>query len=219
MRIVDEYDFSSVPNIEKALNLIDEDCEDFAIIGGAVRFMAKSQPWKARDFDIVVDSMENLKKDPRFNYPFKLNTAGGHKYQVGSYEMDIWELGDTYGIKKGYYPKSFLSLKDTTILNYDSAIYYKNEFSGYYKDFLLTGKLDLVGMDSGLNFNSNFNPLGTIAKVVELQREMGKYGFAITSRLALYLNSFMDMLDISKSDIDSEIERHYGILTSMSAVN
>lgn len=85
------------------LNRLVESC-DVYIVGGFVRdlLIYGDSAEESRDIDVVVKvrDREGFKRAIE-GTEFIINRFGGYKFLVGDCEIDLWELGDTFGIREG----------------------------------------------------------------------------------------------------------------------
>ncbi|WP_143512564.1 hypothetical protein [Vreelandella utahensis] len=135
------------------------------IFGGCVRDIAL---FGARSFDsdidIVYDGTPTELSSALKGYSTIKNRYGGYKVSLGFWELDIWPIAETWAFKEGLV--SFLgveSLLDTTITNWDSALFSWSKkrvvcLENYLTD-LDKGYLDIV-------LRENPNRVGALIKIL-----------------------------------------------------
>jgi hypothetical protein len=108
------------------------------------------------DWEVIIPFIENLGAIR--------NKFGGYRFNINSYDIDIWGAKQTWAIKQGHVSYNGISsLLDTTVLNWDAIVMnwdtkqfiHKKE----YFDDLINRHLEIV-----LEFNPN--PLGMFVRVL-----------------------------------------------------
>lgn len=120
------------------------------LFSGIIRDYFVSPNNAFRDIDLVYDTDFNI-EELLLEYNFKKNSFGGYKIHIGEFIVDIWNLNETWGLRKGQLTLEFnhlYKLPDTTFFNFSSILYslQDNEFiiGKPFLDFIKKGKIDLV---------------------------------------------------------------------------
>lgn len=166
------------------LDNIAKDTEVY-IFSGVIRdfFMHRTEK---RDLDLVVldfkdGFLDDFKSDPRFKSE-TFNKFGGIKLVMDDLTIDIWQLRDTWGIKKKHLnDKDANSLSETVFFNFSSIVFdYNNvEFLNYrlFENFLESKTMDIV-------FSHNVDDVCCIVSTLHYQKD---YDFGISEKLARWL--------------------------------
>lgn len=137
---------------------VDEQLEKWAenyevlIFSGVIRDFFLERDASFRDLDVVLSRVDENSFVNGAHY--KQNQFGGVKLTIGNNVVDVWQLQDTWGIKrKGMIPFP-LVLMDTSFYNFSSIVYNYNEECFYYNkkfvEFLAYKNLDIVYEDNPL---------------------------------------------------------------------
>lgn len=92
-----------------------------------------------RDLDIVVGNLDDISIPRKYlnNIYYKRNSFGGYKLKVGKIVVDMWELNNTWGIRRLKLRNTPYSLIRTAFFNFSSIVYdFNNERFIYDKSFL-----------------------------------------------------------------------------------
>ena len=134
---------------------------DVYIYGGVIRDIALYGVASFKsDIDIVFTGDETALKSVWTNYGgAERNNFGGHRLNVGRWQVDIWSAEATWAFKEGYRRfESIESMLDTTITNWDAILYhwkdgkiickedYFKDLSSYYLDVVLDKNPNMLGM-------------------------------------------------------------------------
>lgn len=166
-----------------------------------------------RDVDIVLQNTNHLDLVLKSlkNVEIRKNSFGGIKLKYKNFFFDVWELGNTWNIKRNNLKANPYILTNTVFFNFSAIVFdfqkekfiYRKEFL----DFLNTYKMDVICPD---------NPNEALCIVNTLYyRE--KYGFTISSNLSKWIKkrycSIMDFHTVQQSHFgevffeDEEIEQ------------
>lgn len=122
------------------------------IFSGVIRDFFLERVSSFRDLDVVLSELnsESFVDGAMIMY----NQFGGVKMIIGDRKVDVWQLKDTWGLKrKGMLPFPF-SLLDTSFYNFSAIVYNYNEecfyFDKSFVDFLAYKSLDIVLEDNPL---------------------------------------------------------------------
>lgn len=111
--VQNEYDLAGLQSKFEQLS------KGVAFFGGAVRdWYLNKEP---RDIDIVVNSNELLAIIDGY-CGGKYNSFGGNLIKIDDLKLDIWNLADTYAIKRGHFPKCWKSLVKSVPFNTDAIV-------------------------------------------------------------------------------------------------
>jgi len=164
------------------------------LFSGIIRdfFLAKNEVF--RDIDLIYDIDINLENIfPKYN--FEKNSFGGYKVHIGKYIIDIWNLNETWGLKKGQLTLEFNKLHklpDTTFFNFSSIIYSlkENEFiiGKPFLNFLKKEEIDIV-------LDDNPYPELCIINTIYYQK---KLNYKLSKRLKNYILHTIEELSPSK---------------------
>lgn len=132
------------------------------IVGGYFRdFLRKKQ---SRDIDIIVDVKNEVLLNiiENLNYRYQLNRHGGIKLILENIEIDLWSIENNWAFKNNLVKLNEIdklnSIAKGCFYNYDAVVINLSDFSynlRYYKDFLETGKLNILQERS---LYKNLNP-------------------------------------------------------------
>jgi len=91
---------------------------EIILFGGTVRDIYIDKI--PRDFDIVVNTTDqNLEKIIN-GYRNEKNRFGGYKINIDGFDIDIWNLANTWAFKNRFFKSSFRNLVKTVFFNADS---------------------------------------------------------------------------------------------------
>lgn len=159
------------------------------IFSGIIRNFFLNYKGEIRDLDIVIDGNEELveKWIKRFN-PQK-NSFGGYKFKISQLNIDLWEIRNTWAIKKEKIKKqklfNFIELPNTTFFNFSSVLFDFNNSDFYFNEpfleFLNNKKIDFVLED---------NPMPVLCLVNTIYY-MKKFNLDLSNNLKnYYINNF-----------------------------
>lgn len=174
---------------------------DSFIIGGAVRdWILDHSP---RDIDIAVSLNEetNLYEKLRAFSPLKTNRFGGISFDIGGLDFDVWEIKNTWGIKKMNLNSDIQSLLSTTFISIDSVAFQpKNSviYDGGFIDSINSNSISII-------FEDNPNPLGCLIKIIYSSK---KYNLNLHKSAINYIKNLAN-LDMAWDQISEYQIRHY----------
>ena len=126
---------------------------DCYVFGGFIVDFLQSKR-NHRDIDIVVDSFNPMIDSLMDEFEGTRNSFGGYKLTIGEVQIDIWEVKNTWAIRKMNYMEFdlFSILPSTSFFNSTAIIYsirtkslaYKNSFIKYINN----GTLDILFEDN-----------------------------------------------------------------------
>ena len=175
------------------------------VFSGVIRNYFINHKGKIRDLDIVFKTSNihelSLLLD---NYSFKINSFGGYKIEIGSLNIDFWDIDKTWGLNNSNLyldlDKQYF-LPETSFFNFSSVIfdYQKRDFivSKEFVKFLKKRELDYVLED---------NPLPILCLVNILFYSI-KYNLTISKRLKKYF--IKNFNKYSESDFNNIQLKHF----------
>lgn len=131
IRTINESEFNKVFNFinyKKQRNydfkyLLDEleKRGDIILIGGAIRdiILKNSEP---RDIDIIIDTNDELRFLEKSFKKVDRNRFGGYKIHLNEIVVDVWSIQNHWAFREKILEKSFINIKYSTLLNYDSIL-------------------------------------------------------------------------------------------------
>ena len=186
------------------------------LFSGIIRdfFVDNKAPF--RDIDLVYDADDNINIEHLFtNYRFEKNSFGGYKIFADSYIIDIWNLNETWGLKKGQLTFKFNylhKLPDTTFFNFSSIIYSLNEYKFIvgksFLNFLEKKEIDLVMEE---------NPFPELC-IVNTMYYQKKLNYKLSERLKEYILKIKNKILINEL-LDAQIKHFDEILFKEDEIN
>lgn len=192
-------------DVVEALNFISSAISDgrLYLFGGIIRDMALfGKRGFNSDIDLVADGEWEVIIPFIESLGATKNKFGGYRFNINSYDIDIWKAEQTWAIKQGHVQyKGISSLLDTTVLNWDAIVMnwdtkqfiHKKE---YFHD-LRNRHLEIV-------LESNPNPLGMFVRVLRhlIQKNAESMSFESVVCLNRLANQF-SFEDLNCSEIRS----------------
>lgn len=158
------------------------------LFGGAIRDIALQgirDFYSDLDFVVAAEPKQLDALIAQFESEFKLkrNKFGGYRMQCDKWWLDVWALSNTWAFKEKLVElTNESSLLDTTILNWDAALYdmqqQKLQHKPDYFEHISQGYLEL-------NLAANPNPKGALVRV--LRTIAGKKVNSLGPKLIAYL--------------------------------
>lgn len=182
---------------EEVLNLIYklEEYSSVYLFSGIIRDFFVSPNNSFRDIDLIYDTDNNLVIEELFlDYKFNKNSFGGYKILINNYTVDIWNLKDTWGLKKGQLTFEFNylnKLPDTAFFNFSSIVYSLNENSFIigkpFLNFLQRKEIDLV-------MEENPFPELCVINTIYFKKRLN---FKLSNKLIDYITNQIEQVRIS----------------------
>lgn len=184
------------------------------IFSGVVRNFFIKYNGQIRDFDIVVKSENSILASYLSKLEYKKNSFGGYKLKIGSLNVDLWHVENTWAYKKDKVKSDlfeFYSLPKTAFFNFSSVIFNWNAkefvYTKNFIDFLKTKTIDLVLEE---------NPMPHLCIVNTIYYHQ-KFNLSISENLKRYfINHFYDFKEIDFNDIQlkhfKEIKYEYAYI-------
>lgn len=175
------------------------------IFSGVIRNYFINFFGKVRDFDLVIDCDESIFENFLSDYNYSKNSFGGYKIAIGDLKVDVWHIQKTWAFAENKLDQELFltySLPRTTFFNFSAIIFDFNNsvfvFNQYFKDFLATGKLDLVLKD---------NPLPQLC-IVNTIYYKHKYKLGVAQNLKSYCLAHFDQY--TELEFDQIQLKHFG---------
>lgn len=126
------------------------------LFSGIIRDFFINPKSSFRDIDLVYETDNNVNIECFLgNYHYKKNSFGGYKIFTEHSVIDIWNLHETWGLKRGQLSFDFYSLyklPDTTFFNFSSIIYSLNDnefiIGEHFLKFMKGKTIDFVMEDN-----------------------------------------------------------------------
>lgn len=102
-----------------------------------------------RDLDIVIGNIDDICIPSKYlrNISYKRNSFGGYKLKIGMIIVDVWDINNTWGIRRLNLSKTPISLIKTAFFNFSSIVYdFKNEkfiYDDFFLEFYKTHAMDI----------------------------------------------------------------------------
>lgn len=181
---------------------------DVYVFSGVIRNFFLGNP-NFRDLDIVVGDVDCVIKtivSANRNVNLKVNSFGGVKVKIENLKIDLWGLGNTWGIKEEKMDLSAYSLLKTAFFNFSAIVFDYNNAKFYYDnafvDFLESRIMDVV-------YTKNPNiPLC----IINSYYYRDKYGFGLSLNLCYWIFLNFTMLaykDKEKRIFDDVQKKHF----------
>ena len=179
---------------------------DILIFGGVIRefVLNNFQKVEHRDIDLVITNLNDEVKNYLNNYLVRINSFGGYKLKVNNKDIDLWKLGETWGIKNKAPLFNDVTdfLPETSFFNINAVAFsLKNNnllYSEKFKKFLSDRELDI-------EFKPNPMPGLCFIKTYEYKL---KYKVSISDKLIKFLTSTIDEKNINS--LDEIQKKHFG---------
>lgn len=168
------------------------------LCGGAVRDLLLCNSRTPRDLDIILGYISKEKLANLFSENVKGKTGlGGLKLQIKDWSIDMWALKDTWAFKEGKvagngfsdYPKiTFLDIDAVAIQLFANG---RKKRAIYSKGFFEAISAKTIE----LNYEENPSPAKCIVRALQIAN---KFKFAIGPKLASYMVSYVNQMDIEE---------------------
>ena len=186
------------------------------LFGGTLRSLlvsriSQGRPGRPRDIDIVVSGATLSQLEERYAHILARRTRfGGLRLHHGSWQFDVWPLGETWAFKQdhGAGPAGFAALPTTTTFNLEAVAVEIWPYEGRQRALFSGNDQFFEGILSKtieLNRADNPFPQLTVVRGVILASELG---FDIGPRLANYIGEIGALMD--ESVIEGIQTAHYG---------
>jgi len=204
----ENYFFS---NISRSVYLFIKDLQqecDLFLFSGIIRDYFLESKNSYRDIDLIylsknfdIDAFLILK-----NYTFKKNSFGGYKISIDGIDIDLWNIQNTWGIKKfesrPFYEWIYELIPQTSFFNFSSVIYsFSNRefiYTEQFENFVNNKKIDIV-------LSENPNPVLCIINIFYYQQ---KLNLDLAKRTIEY---FLENFEKYSSDDYRQVqEKHFG---------
>lgn len=173
------------------------------VLSGVIRDFLTGDYEGARDFDCVL--LQGGIKDKEIvtylrSSKHSVNSFGGIKIRRPSEVIDVWQLKNTWGIKKRNLNPDVQSLINSVFFNFSAIVYDFNAKKFVYDDkfctFLATKTMDVV-------FAENPNIPLCLINVLHYHR---KYGYNVSLKLANWIKCHYN----ENFDFESTQKKHFG---------
>ncbi len=185
------------------------------LFGGTLRSLLVSRVFekrfgRPRDVDVVIAGAPLIYLEERFKELLNRRTRfGGLQLRRGTWQFDVWPVGDTWAFKQGYAsPATFAQLPSTTPFNLEAIAVEawpgegrsRMVFSGndQFFDGILSRTIELNRSDSPF-------PDLTVVRAIVMAAELR---FSIGPRLAAYIRDIAPSL--TEAGVDEIQLKHYG---------
>ena len=168
------------------------------LCGGAVRDMLLCNNSIPRDLDIILGYVSSEQLENVFRDYIKSKTSlGGIKLQVKDWTIDIWPILDTWAFKEGkIIGKGFSDYPKTTFLNIDAVAIQLFSKRRQKRKIYSQGFFEAIAEKTiEINFEDNPAPAECIVRALRIAN---KFNFAIGPRLASYMISFSNQMQIEE---------------------
>ncbi len=185
----------------KALQKICKHDPNAFLCGGAARDILLSHnynPIIPRDLDIVLKYADlNKLSDSFVNSVKRWNCYGGVAIQIKDLSLDLWRLSETWASKKKYVEvKGFVDFPKTTFLDIDSVAVQLFKGKGQKRKIYSKGFFEAILKKTiEINLEDNPNPAMCIVRSLRIAN---KFKFAIGPRLARYMISYTNQIEIEE---------------------
>ncbi len=185
----------------KALQKICEYDPNAFLCGGAARDILLSHnynPIIPRDLDIVLKYADlNKISDSFVNGVKRWNCYGGVSIQIKDLSLDLWKLSETWAFKKKYVEvKSFVDFPKTTFLDIDAVAVQLFKEKRQKRKIYSKGFFEAILKKTiEINLEDNPNPAMCIIRSLRIAN---KFKFAIGPRLAHYMVSYTNQMEIEE---------------------
>jgi len=168
------------------------------LCGGAVRDMLLCNNSIPRDLDIILGSVSRERLETLFPDHIKGETSlGGLKLQVEDWSIDMWLIQDTWAFKEGKVTgKGFSDYPKITFLNIDAIAIQLFSKRRQKREIYSKGFFEAIAERTiELNFEENPAPAKCIVRALRIAN---KFKFVIGPRLARYMISYTNQMEIEE---------------------
>ncbi len=168
------------------------------LCGGAVRNMLLCNNSIPRDLDIILGYVSREQLETLFPDHNKEKTSlGGLKLQVKDWSIDMWPIQDTWAFKNGKVPgKGFSDYPKITFLNIDAIAIQLFSKKRQKREIYSKGFFEAIAERTiELNFEENPAPAECIVRALRIAN---KFKFVIGPRLARYMISYTNQMEIEE---------------------
>ena len=168
------------------------------LCGGAVRDMLLCNNSIPRDLDIILGYVSREQLATLFPDHIKGETSlGGLKLQVKDWSIDMWPIQDTWAFKEGKVTgKGFSDYPKITFLNIDAIAIQLFSKRRQKREIYSKGFFEAIAERTiELNFEENPAPAECIVRALRIAK---KFKFVIGPRLARYMISYKNQMDIEE---------------------
>ena len=133
--------------------------------------------FETRDLDIVLENIDTLSIPLKYirNKRITKNSFGGYKFSTGHLNIDVWELGNTWGIKEENIPPTEASLISTAFFNFSAIVYnFKEQRFSFGEDFILFLKYNAIDIVYEKNPNIPLCIINTMYYIDKYNLNIGK---------------------------------------------
>ena len=168
------------------------------LCGGAVRDMLLCNNSIPRDLDIILGYVSRELLETLFPDHIKGETSlGGLKLQVKDWSIDMWPIQDTWAFKEGKVTgKGFSDYPKITFLNIDAIAIQLFSKRRQKREIYSKGFFEAIAKRTvELNFEENPAPAECIVRALRIAN---KFKFVIGPRLARYMISYTNQMEIEE---------------------
>lgn len=168
------------------------------LCGGAVRDMLLCNNSIPRDLDIILGYVSRERLETLFPDHIKGETSlGGLKLQVKDWSIDMWLIQDTWAFKEGKVTgKGFSDYPKITFLNIDAIAIQLFSKRRQKREIYSKGFFEAIAERTiELNFEENPAPAECIVRALRIA---SKFKFVIGPRLARYMISYTNQMEIEE---------------------
>ena len=168
------------------------------LCGGAVRNLLLCNNSIPRDLDIILGYVSRERLETLFPDHIKGETSlGGLKLQVKDWSIDMWLIQDTWAFKNGKVTgKGFSDYPKITFLNIDAIAIQLFSKKRQKREIYSKGFFEAIAERTiELNFEENPAPAECIVRALRIAN---KFKFVIGPRLARYMISYTNQMEIEE---------------------
>lgn len=168
------------------------------LCGGAVRDMLLCNNSIPRDLDIILGYVSRERLEALFPDHIKGETSlGGLKLQVKDWSIDMWPIQDTWAFKEGKVTgKGFSDYPKITFLNIEAIAIQLFSKRRQKREIYSKGFFEAIAERTiELNFEENPAPAECIVRALRIAN---KFKFVIGPRLARYMISYTNQMEIEE---------------------
>lgn len=186
------------PHLYSVLEDIRKNNYQAFLCGGAVRDMLLCNNSIPRDLDIILGYVSREQLETLFPDHIKGETSlGGLKLQVKDWSIDMWPIQDTWAFKEGKVTgKGFSDYPKITFLNIDAIAIQLFSKRRQKREIYSKGFFEAIAQRTiELNFEENPAPAECIVRALRIAN---KFKFVIGPRLARYMISYTNQMEIEE---------------------